>query len=243
MAEFKPIPNRPNFNDLTGRVFFRITVIGHLGKSASDRLWHCRCECGSEFTATARRITRPIKSCGCDQVSRLPEYQSWCGMKSRCCNSNSEFFSDYGGRGITVCEEWLHDFHRFLSDMGSRPTSLHSIERNDNDGPYSPGNCRWATKSEQSRNRRNSRMIEIDGHRKTLTEWCLHFGVNRGTVRTRLKNGWTAKDALTRPAKQVTHHIIPDTCTIPRHIIRDRLRLGWTLEQATSKPRRKPNRK
>jgi len=83
-----------------------------------------------------------------------PEYRTWTGMKERCCNSRKRSFKDYGGRGIRVCDRWLNSFESFLTDMGPKPSSAHSIDRINNDGNYEPGNCRWATASQQARNKR-----------------------------------------------------------------------------------------
>jgi len=131
-------------------------------------------------------------------LSRTPEYKAWKRMRCRCNNPGAHNYKDYGGRGITVCDRW-DSFENFLSDMGPRPSAWHSVERNQNDGDYEPGNCVWATKTEQARNRRSSRFLEIDGVRLTLAGWAERFGQSVHKVHKRLKRGWTITEALERP--------------------------------------------
>jgi hypothetical protein len=92
-----------------------------------------------------------------------PEYEVWCGIKKRCYNARTVGYKNYGGRGITVCDSWLHDFAAFLADMGERPTPFHSIERVNNDGNYEPSNCRWGTRIEQNNNKRNNARLVVNG--------------------------------------------------------------------------------
>ena len=122
----------------------------------------------------------------------------WIGMRSRCTNTRHKSFPDYGGRGITVDPAW-EDFGRFYADMGDPPPVM-TIERIDNDGPYSKANCRWATRKEQSRNRRTkNRFLEHNGERRLICEWAEHLGVNPRLLRVRLNRGWSVADTLTRP--------------------------------------------
>lgn len=161
-----------NFADLTGQQFGDLVVRCRSTSIPGDRgrsRWVCTCVCGG-FTVVAARHLRDgrIVSCGCRRqrtparlrhgdgrrgAARTVEYNCWAAMHRRCYNPNVFAFEHYGGRGIKVCERWFK-YENFLADMGRRPTPQHSIDRIDNDGDYTPQNCRWATKSEQRLNQR-----------------------------------------------------------------------------------------
>lgn len=123
-----------------------------------------------------------------------PTYRTWSGMIQRCKNPNEPAFNRYGGRGITVCDDWLN-FEGFLADMGERPKGK-SLDRIDNNGGYCPENCRWATRKEQSNNTRTNRRITYKGKTKTLAEWSRCTGIKPSTLRTRLWRGWSIRRAL-----------------------------------------------
>lgn len=113
----------------------------------------------------------------------------WKSMKSRCLNKNNKHYKNYGGRGITVCQEWLDDFYKFVSDMGERPEG-YSIDRINNNGNYEPSNCRWANRETQQRNTRVTRKITIEGKEYIVTELAQKYGFKSDTI---YKRSLTAK--------------------------------------------------
>lgn len=131
-------------------------------------------------------------------MSRLPEYATWTWMITRCTNPKTKAFARYGGRGISVCERW-RTFPPFFDDMGQRPSPKHSLDRIDNNKGYEPGNCRWATRREQSRNKAKTRMLTVNGVARPLADWADSVGLPHSTIRTRLALGWTPEAAVHAP--------------------------------------------
>lgn len=188
-------------------------------------MWACLCDCGKETTVSAPNLTSGnTKSCGClnarlskerntrhghcaDYVSSKT-YQTWQNMHKRCYSKSDNRYADYGGRGITVCERWAK-FENFLADMGEPPTSHHSIERQDNNGNYTPENCVWASKPVQMKNRRNAYLITHEGQTKNLCDWAVERNIKPDTIAARLKQyGWTVAESLEftprlRPSKSL----------------------------------------
>ncbi len=124
-----------------------------------------------------------------------PEYTAWTNMRHRCTSPNWPRFAAYGGRGIRVCERWS-SYAAFLADMGRRPSPKHSLDRIDNNGNYEPGNCRWATRSQQARNMRSNHFVVIDGESATLMEWAERSGLDVGCIKGRLKRGLSGLSLL-----------------------------------------------
>lgn len=199
--------------DLTGQRFGRWTVLSraendHLGRSR----WHVECDCGSVDIRSSNTLrTGNSQSCGCfriDQIKKAntthghtvgektPEYKSWAHMLNRCRNPRDPQFSDYGGRGIVVCERWLQ-FENFLADMGLRPEGG-SIERVNNEGDYCPANCKWATQKEQQANKRSSRPITFRGVTQSIESWAAELGLSYEGMVYRL-NTMPLEQALTMP--------------------------------------------
>ena len=135
-------------------------------------------------------------------MSRTPEYQAWKNMKKRCFNPNTKQYSDWGGRGITVCDRWKNSFENFLADMKLKPTPKHSIDRIDNDGDYCPENCKWATNAEQQNNQRTNRLITIGCVTLTIAQWAKEMGFARNLISCRLKAGWSEFAAVMTPVRQ-----------------------------------------
>lgn len=156
---------------MTGMVFGRLTLVELTDRyRGGRRIWIVRCECGNTSESTAGDMSSGnTRSCGCLRaelygtysrthgLSKTPTYKIWRGMISRCHNPNDTGYHKYGGRGIKVCARWRHNFVAFLNDMGERPDGL-TLDRINNNGPYSPKNCRWATLKEQMANQRPRRI-------------------------------------------------------------------------------------
>lgn len=164
------------------------------GQTAS--MWLCRCDCGNTVKVRRASLTCGFTiSCKCRQkeahrkthgMSEEKVFKTWCKMRARCQNASDKSFKDYGGRGIEVCDRWRNSFENFFADMGHPPTPNHTIERKDNDGPYSPDNCRWATLYEQHLNTRRTVRIAYNGATKCLAEWSRIFGINYATLQYRI---------------------------------------------------------
>jgi len=156
-------------------------------------------------------------SCGCisrerrkqSALSHHAEYPIWAQAKQRCFNPRGKAWPDYGGRGITMCEEWRKSFFTFYKDMGPRPSPKHSVERIDNDGNYEPNNCRWATQKEQCNNTRVNLVFEFYGETRTVSEWATHLGVPLKRLRWRLQHGWPITDAIKPPFTGPRQHCSP----------------------------------
>jgi hypothetical protein len=183
--------------EVIGEVFGRLTVVSVDGRTAK-----CRCSCGNEKAISVYEVRRgTTKSCGClraegprcrfeRNVNSLPEYGCWLNMKRRCFDATHAAWHRYGGRGITVCERWVNSFENFLADMGPRPSAGHSIDRTDNDGHYSPENCRWATRVEQARTNSGTVLCDLSvvlmralsARRVSGASIARAFGVSKSTV-------------------------------------------------------------
>ncbi len=203
------------FEDLSGRTFGRLTVVRRVANSRSGQTkFECICECGATTTVQSGNLkTGHIKSCGClsrDTTSKLNSthgmtgtrtYRIWYNLKNRIFNPNIDSYKYYGGRGIKMDPRWLV-FETFIADMGECPEGL-SIERIHNDGHYTPGNCKWATKKEQANNTRTNRFLTYQGKTKTVAQWAEDLGVSPFLIYQRLDRlSWAVARALTQPAQR-----------------------------------------
>jgi hypothetical protein len=130
------------------------------------------------------------------------EYRSWDNMRQRCNNPKHHYFPKYGGRGVKVCDRWLHSFEAFLADMGPRPPGTTLDRFPDKNGNYEPANCRWATPAQQQRNTRYNVIIEFQGRRMCLMDWSKELGVSFDTLHARFRYGWSVERAFTTPVQR-----------------------------------------
>jgi len=199
---------------MTGQRFGRLTVMKRLPNLPNARVtnWECLCDCGgSTNTQRPNLISGHTKSCGCIALeliknnkygvthnqSRTRLYSIWQSMKQRCYDENVQEYHYYGGRGITICDEWLKGFKGFYKwSTENGYTKNLTIDRINNYKGYSPNNCRWLTIKEQNRNKRENRIVEIDGVEKCTGEWSEILGIPMSTIINRLNRGCSADEAL-----------------------------------------------
>jgi hypothetical protein len=131
-------------------------------------------------------------------MSKTTEFHTWNAMVQRCTNENHKSYYRYGGRGISVCAEWLKSFQNFYDDMGEKPSGL-QLDRIDNNLGYSKDNCRWVTVEANANNRECSRNITFEGETLSVAQWSRRIGSSRQALRHRLERGWSIQDAITVP--------------------------------------------
>jgi|AGTN01.1.fsa_nt_gi hypothetical protein len=199
--------------DLVQKQFGRLLVVGFAGTDKHRRaMWRCICECGAEsIISGANLLNGYTKSCGClfnelnPGITLTPNgkqtrlYMIWGGMRQRCSNPNHIGYKDYGGRGITVCDEWksFKAFHTWAMSNGY--TDGMSIDRKDNDASYCPSNCQWIPREEQGIHTHRIHFLTLNGATKSITEWSRLTGIGRATITKRINIlGWPIERALTQ---------------------------------------------
>lgn len=204
---------------MIGQIFNRWTVLALARNDAGKLFYLCRCACGVERPVRKDQLVRGIsKSCGCwkievsrEQITRLSTthglankshaYATWKGIRKRCLTPTDKTYKNYGGRGIKLCERWdgPSGFANFLADMGEVPAGM-SIDRIDNEGNYSPENCRWTDTKTQMNNMRSNIFIQYEGQRLTIAQWAEKLDIPYHRLFQRLnKLGWSVKKAFTTP--------------------------------------------
>ena len=206
------------FNDLTGQKFGRLTVIERVENAKDGQAcWLCKCECGNTKRVKARDLRRGnTRSCGCLQKEYMESdwnkthgfrhtriYKIWTDMKQRCFNSKDTHFRQYGGRGITVCDEWKDNFMSFYNwSMANGYTDDLTLDRIDNNKGYSPENCKYATRQEQANNRRSNHFLTYNNETHSLSDWSRIMGIKYSALLNRIRRNWTIERALTTPVNK-----------------------------------------
>ena len=200
------------YKDIKNNRFGKLTAISFEYTKNEKSFWKCRCDCGNEKIVRADHlISGHTQSCGCitktehkathitHNKSNTKLYAIWCSIKQRCFYKKSSNYKNYGGRGISICDEWKENFKTFYDwSINNGYKEGLSIDRIDVNGNYCPENCRWATITEQANNKRNNIQIEFNGVKKTISYWAKETGLSRETIYKRIYKGWNTKDALTK---------------------------------------------
>lgn len=199
--------------DITGQRFGRLVAIRPNGEQGKNTKWLCRCDCGNETTTNVSSLIRgKTKSCGCLRKESTSKrftkhggkherlYMIYSSMKARCNNSKYSHYEFYGGKGVKVCDEWLHnyqDFKDWALQNGYSPEL--TIDRINVDGDYEPSNCRWITKHEQANNKTNNNFIEYQGETHTIADWARIQGLSYYSLYQRIVvRKWDVERAMTQ---------------------------------------------
>ena len=207
-ANFKDMARIRN---ISGNRYGKLTVISFYGLDKyNNALWNCKCDCGNTKIFMGSRIANDyIQHCGCvppnfkhGESNKTKEYKTRSGMLRRCYNKNDARYYSHGARGIKVCDRWIESYENFLNDMGRAPSEKHSIDRIDNNGDYTPENCRWATIEEQANNKQRTRKVIYHGIEIPLGTLCNKLNVPIELMRGRLNNGWPIEIAVVTPKRE-----------------------------------------
>jgi hypothetical protein len=206
-------PPRFKHGDVVG--CFQVFGIVGYGRNGMNPIWLAKCvHCGSTVRVYGSHLYRRQSKCRrCPRARAHPLFEVWNGMLDRCMNTATPAYKNYGGRGITVCDRWRKSFWDFVSDMGERPSSSHSLDRKDNNGNYTPENCRWATQREQMGNTRRNRFVEINGVRMIVSDWARLCGITPQRMAQRF-NSFDPVTAISRyPEAKVLAGLTGGTAT------------------------------
>lgn len=206
----------PAIKDISGMRIGHLVVLKYEGQDLRHHaLWSCLCDCGKTIRVNSSNlIWGNTKSCGCLRkklntekctthgLSKTRLYEIWAGMKKRCINPNSHAYERYGGREITVCNEWMDfpPFYKWAIANGYEEDL--TIERKNNDGNYEPSNCVWATYKIQARNMKTNHRISFRGEVFCINEWAEKLNIAPGTLWNRIKLGWSTERAFTQPVRR-----------------------------------------
>ena len=215
----------PELIDITDVQFEHCVALRYVCGGKQGAKFLCRCECGKEFVARSVDLRKGrVKSCGCVNRRELinkntkhgyhdhPIYFALSHIKQRCCNPKCAEYQNYGGRGITVCDEWLNNPKSFIdwSIQNGWRKGL-TIDRIDNDKGYEPSNCRWVDMNVQENNKRNNHFLEYKGRRLTISQWSKEIGISRDSINYRILNGWTIEETLNTPVGSLRHNNLKTT--------------------------------
>ena len=207
--------------DITGKRYGKLIAIKRVGSIGNTSLWLCQCDCGKSHTVRLSNLTSGnTKSCGCLKNEQLLTsgsayeklYKSWLRMKQRCFDKNTKDYKNYGGRGITVCDEWIHDYENFRNWAYSNGyddtlSGLKcSLDRIDVNGNYEPNNCRWVDVKVQMNNTRSNHYIVLNGEKRTVQQWSEVTGISRSTINRRINSGFNPEEIL-KPTKNARRKI------------------------------------
>lgn len=208
--------------DLTGQRFGRLVALSPAERRRGLIYWLCRCDCGQTTTVLTASLRAGVTiSCGCFRKEKGAQalmthgrtktrlYGVWRGMVGRCHRVTDPAYPHYGGRGIALYPQWRNSFEEFEFYVAQLPhvdEEGYTLDRINNNGNYEPGNVRWATQSEQSRNKRTNHLVTFDGKTQCITEWAKELGMRKNTLQRRLSVGWSVEDALSTPVRPKECH-------------------------------------
>lgn len=206
--------------DITNHIFGRLKVLNFSKKKNSVYLWECLCECGNITVVSAGALkTGNTKSCGClrkEETTKRktlhgntskgkipPIYSVWNAMLRRCTNTKDVNYKHYGGRGITVCEEWKEYINFYNWAINNNYSEKLTLDRINNNESYCPNNCRWVTMKVQANNKRNNRILVVNGISMNLNQWAKQLSISSTALRNRINRGWSIEDTVTIPSKKL----------------------------------------